>query len=433
MLRELGVFEKALLISNRHAPFNVVSVLQMEAAPAPETVRAALTRLQARHPLLRARIVNRGKRSFFEAISAELPFHVIQRSGDESWRQVAEQEMAFAHQAARGPLFRVIYLYGQEQGDLVFNFHHTIMDASSGVHLLDELLRWCAAEKTNLPALQPVEALEERFPPPYAGPWRGLATARYALAQMVDMIGYRWRNRVKRMPIVQPGGRTHTATLVLPEPLAASLAQTGRRAGLTLNSLLNAALLLATNRHLYEGKPVAMRTFTFVDMRPFTQPPTPAEHLGSYISMLGQTIDVRGDQEYWTLARNLHQKIYRSLKSGDKFSASLMSEGMLSMLTRYQIMRFGATALSYSGVVPLAKRYADIRVVGLHGFISAFDLGPELGSQARLFHEQIWWDFIYLDSDMDAQLAEKILAEIRSILENARDATRFLSEQAQPP
>lgn len=420
MLRELGIFEKALLITNQHAPFNIVSVLRMEAAPSPLVVKAALARVQERHPLLRARIVEQGKRSFFETLSTtELPFTVIERNGSEHWRGVAEQELAFGHRASRRPLYRVVYLYGDGCGDLVLNFHHAIIDATSGVNLLDELLRLCAGERPAPSALLPAEALEQRFPPPYRGPWRGFATLRYALVQMKDMLRYQWSNRNKRIPPVRPGGAGHTLTLILPEILVTALAQRGRKAGITLNSLMNAALLLATNRHLYKGKPVTMRTFTFADMRPFTLPPTPAEHLGSYISMLGQTIDVVGDQEFWTLAKTLHAKIYRSLKSGEKFSASLVSEMLLSLITRFQRMRFGATALNYSGVVPLARQYGAIKVVGLHGFVSGFDLGPELASQARLFNDQIWWDFIYLESDMDEELAGKIIAEVRAILEIA--------------
>jgi hypothetical protein len=42
-----------------------------------------------------------------------------------------------------------------------------------------------------------------------------------------------------------------------------------------------------------------------------------------------------------------------------------------------------------------------------------------MASQARLFNNQIWWDFIYLDTDMDAEMAGKIIAEVKAILEEA--------------
>lgn len=413
MIRRLGIFERAMLIANKHAPFNIVSVLRLENAPSPDIVNEALAMLQKRQPFLRTRIVGGRKHPFFEALSSpNLPFRVIERTSTDQWQGIAEQEMDFRYDHAAGPLFRATYLYKDGHGDLVLNVHHAIMDAASGMNLLDELLHLCTGDIVALPPLEPAPAMETRFPPKHR-------IGKYALTQMGDMARYLWQTRDKRRPPVKLGGQGHIATLILPEDLVDSLARRGRKKGITLNSLLNAALLLATNRHLYEGQPVAMRTFAFADMRPYTQPPTPPEPLANFISMLGYIVDISGEMDFWELAKNLHEKIYRSLKKGDKFSAALMSESLLKMFTKMKSMRFGATALNYSSHVPLKMQYGEIKLVGLHGFVSGYDLGPEIASQARLFNDQVWWDFIYLDSDMDVALAEKIIAEIKLILESA--------------
>jgi len=405
-----------MLISNAHAPFNIVSVLRLENAPLPSAVKGALEKLQQRQPFLRARIVNGG----FEALpSLGFPFTTIERTSPNQWREIAEQEMAFRYDHATGPLFHAIYIYFDGYGDLVLNVHHAIMDAASGTNLLDELLRLCAGEVTDLPALEPAPALEEHFPPLYQGLWRVFSLGGYALAQMSDLLRFLWRTRGKRTPPVRLGGRGHIATLILPENLVDSLSRQGRKDGVTLNSLLNAALVLATNRHLYGGQAVPMQTFVFADLRPYTEPPTGPEPLANYISMMRFTVDVSGDKDFLELARNLHTKIYRALKQGDKFNASLMSEPLMKMFIAMKSMRMGSTALNYSGLVPLKAQYGDIEVVGLHGFVSGYDLGPEVASQARLFNDQVWWDFIYLDTDMGAELARTIISEVKAILESA--------------
>jgi hypothetical protein len=416
MLRKLGVFERAMLITNQHAPFVVVIVLRLENAPSPDVVKDALEKLQKRQPFLRARIVDGG----FEALpSLEFPFTTIERASSDQWREVAEQEMAFRYDHITGPLFCASYIYKDGYGDLVLNVHHAIMDAASGVNLLDELLRLCSDETTDLSALEPAPALEKRFPPPYLGLRRVFNLGGYALAQMGDMVSFMWRTRGKRTPPVHLGGGGHIATLVLPEELVDSLSRQGRKQGVTLNSLMNAALMLATNRHLYGGQALPMQTFAFANLRPYTDPPTGAEQLANYISMMRFTVDVSGKMGFWNLARGLHTKIYRALKQGDKFSASLMSESLMKMFIAMKSMRMGSTALNYSGLVPLKTEYGNIKVVGLHGFVSGYDLGPEMASQARLFNDQVWWDFIYLDTDMDAELAGKIIGEVKSILERA--------------
>jgi len=420
MIRKLGIFERAMLISNQHAPFVIVSVLRMENAPSPEVVRSALEQLQKRQPFLRACIVN-GR---FEVLpSLGFPFTTIERTSPGQWRKIAEQEMAFRYDHATGPLFRATYIYGDGYGELVLNVHHAIMDAASGMNLLDEFLSFCAGEVENLPPLEAALAMEKVFPPAYQGLRRVFNLTGYALAQMSDMLRFMWRTRGKRTPSVHFGGRGHVATLVLPEELIDSLSRRGRKHGVTLNSLLNTALVLAVNRHLYDGQALPMQTFAFADLRPYTKPPTASEPLANYISMMRFTVDVFGGKDFWDLARGLHAKIYRALKQGDKFNASLMSESLLKMFTTMKSMRFGATALNYSGRVPLKTEYGDIRLVGLHGFVSGYDLGPEMASQARLFNDQVWWDYIYLDTDMDAELAGKIIDEIKAILDEACKST----------
>ncbi|MCP4140497.1 MAG: hypothetical protein GY755_09440 [Chloroflexi bacterium] len=416
-LRKLGIFERAMVIANEHAPFNIISVLRLEHAPSPEIVKEAIAKIQKRQPLLSARIV---EDTFFEALpTSKLPFHVIKRKSKEQWREIAEQEMAFRYDHRNEALFRAIYIYSEENSEIILNVHHAIMDAASGMNLLDELLQLISGEVSSLPRLQLAPVFEAQFPPSHRGLRRIFTMAGYMLRQMGDMASFAWKTRRKRTPPVRLGGKSYTATLVLPEKLVNSLSHQGRKNGITLNSLLNAAQLLAVNKYLYAGKRLPMQTFAFADLRPYTISPTGPEQLANYISMMRFTVDVSGESDIWCLAQELHAQIYRSLKFGDKFSAAVMSEMLLKTFTTLKAMRFGATALNYSGNVPLKRQYGDINLVGVHGFVSGYDLGPEISSQARLFNDEVWWDFIYLDSDMDADLAEKIIAEIKLILENA--------------
>ena len=420
MLRKLGVFERAMLIANKHAPFNIVSVLRLENAPSPDIVKSALDVLQKRQPFLRARIDDGGKVPFFEALSSpELPFRIIKRTHKEQWRDIAEQEMAFCYDHRSKPLFRAIYLHSGKNSELILNVHHAIMDAASGMNLLDELLQLISGEVVTLSPLQFAPLFEKQFPPSHRGIQRIFTMTGYTIRQMGDMARFAWRTRGKRTPPVRLGGRSYTTSLVLPKDLVNSLSYQGRKNGLTLNSILNAAQVQAVNRYLYAGKMLPMQTFAFADLRPYTIPPTGAEQLANYISMMRFTVEVSGKGDFWDLAHQLHAQIYKTLKFGDKFSAAMMSEVLLKTFTTMKSMRFGATALNYSGNVPLKREYGEIKLVGVHGFVSGYDLGPEISSQARLFNDEIWWDFIYLDTDMDADLAEKIVAEIKLILEKA--------------
>jgi hypothetical protein len=414
MTRNPGIFERALILSDQHSPFNVISVLRMDNPPGPESVRAALAMLQRRHPFL-SMALQPG--AFVPLPEPGFRFSVLERQNDSDWLELVEQEMNTRLHAST-ELWRGLYLFSDTQAEIILTFHHAIMDAASGMNLLDELLTYCAAP-TDLPPLELIPPVEARFPSGFKGARGLLPTLKYAAAQMADEMSYWLRVRGKRVPAVRPGGRGFAAILTLPEPLVDVLSRKGRQAGLTLNSLLNAALSLALNRHLYAGAPTPMRTFTFADLRHYTVPPTPAENLANYISMLRFTLDVSGQDNLWQVAQRLQVKIYPALKHGDKFIASAMSEGLMKTFLALKTTRMGAVGLNYSGAVTLKAAYGGIHLKGVHGFLSSYDIGPEVSAQARLFKDELCIDFMFREADMSRDLAGEIIGEVKAILEEA--------------
>jgi len=428
MKRELGTFERALMIADRHAPFHIVSVLRLQGAPSPQIVRNTLKVLQDHHPFLSARLLEEQGRYYFATlVEPGLPFHVLPRWNDAHWVDVAELEMGNRINTSTGPLFRCTYLYDSthERAEIILTLHPVIADAASTARLMHEFLKLCASfrdEKTvpvsgQIPAVSPVET---RFPSAYRGLRLSLRMLRYALAQLGDEISYRMQTRDKRIPPLHPKPtRGHILCIQLPEDLVDELSRRARLEKLTLNTVLNAAMLLAVNRELYAGQSVPMRTFSFANLRPYVKPPLSDQELVSYTSMLRYTVPVEGGIDFWQLARDLHAKIYSSLKSGDKFVASLLTEPLIKLVTSLKSFRVSATALNYNGVVPIEPSYGAMKVTGIHAFVSAYDLGPELSAQAQLFTDQLFWDFVYLDADMTRDEAIAITEEIRTILAHA--------------
>jgi hypothetical protein len=425
--RKLGTLERALLIADQHAPFHIVSVLRLENAPSPHILKQSLQILQNRHPFLRSRLLyEKGNYYFARLVNPALPFYFFPRWNADHWVYIAEVELGKRIDALSGPLFRCTYLYSEadERGDIIFSFFHPIVDASSVSQFLHELLTVCASfmdQKTvSLYELPPTPPAESHFPPAFRGLPLTLHQLRYALQQMIDELIYQMQTRGKRIPLLHNhSSQGHILSTQLPEDLTESLAKRARKEGMTLNSVLNAAMLLAVNRHLYAGQQVPMRTFSFASLRPYVQPPLGDEDLASYISLLRYTVLVSGGIEFWSLARSLHKKIYSSLKSGDKFVAATLAEPLMKMVTGSKSARMASTALNYSGVVPIQLVYGSIRVMGVHGLVSVYDLGPEFSAEAQIFNNQLFWDFMYLEADMSREEANAIVEEIKSILNSA--------------
>lgn len=441
MKRELGTLERALLIADQHAPFHLVSVLCLESGPPPNVIKQSLQILQNRHPFLKARLLHeKGNYYFARLVEPALPFYFLPRWNADHWTYIAEVELAKRIDTETGPLFRCTYLYSasDERADIIFSFYRPIVDASSVSQFLHELLVVCSSfmdEKTISPyQLSPAPPAESRFPPAFRGLPLTLNRLRYAFQRELEDVFYQLRTRRKRIPLIHHHGSPgHILSIQLPEDLTESLAQRARKENLTLNSVLNAAMLLAVNRHLYAGQQVFMRTFSFASLRPYVQPPLGDEDLACYVALLRYTVLVSGGGDFWSLARSLHKKIYSSLKSGDKFVAATLAEHLMIRLTHSQSSRMAATALDYSGVVPVQPVYGSVRVTGLHGFVSAYDLGPEFSAEAQIFNNQLFLDFTYLEADMSREEAKAIVEEIKSILKSAlKGDFAMLTDDSQP-
>jgi hypothetical protein len=322
-------------------------------------------------------------------------------------------------------MFRCTYLYNesQQRAEIILAISHSIADAASVSHLLHEFLTICASVADGKPVsaseLPPAPPLESRFPSAFLG-WRlSLRIVRYALTQIADEVSYRMKTIGKRTPpLHKRASHGHILPVQFPSDLVEPFAQRARMEGVTLNSGLNAALLLAVNRHLYKGAKLPMRTFSFADLRSYVDPPLHAENLGLYISMIRYTVQMDDSSGFWSLARDLHKKIYKSLKSGDKFVAATTVESLMKLVTGFKAYRMGSTALNYSGVIPVQTDYGKIKVNAVHGFVSPYAFGPEMASQAQIFNDTLFWDFAYLEEDMDQKKAEMIVEEARRIMES---------------
>ena len=421
--RSLAGLELAMRVTDDVAPFNVVMVLRVEGELPIATLRNALDELQRRHRLLRARILSEGKGHAFHFDSTgPIPLEVSERAGHERWITAAEDEFQVRFPLADGPLMRCRYLSDAQGGDLIVTLHHTIVDASSARHLLGELLDLCSGVT---PEPVPAQASEGAVSAPalYPKAFTGLGYARALLAfmrrSMADEMTFRWRSRgIRQAPIVAKG-RCCLLPVRFPAALTAKLIAASREQRVTLNSILGAAMLSAVQRRLYPSPLVPLRHIIFADLRDRLGTPLAATTLGCFLTMFRFTVTVPRDGDVWAIARDVQDSTALSARTGERYLAYSMSPGMMKMIFTLKAFRMGATALSYSGPIELPETCGSFRVTGLHAFATNMTLGPEYTALVRLFRGELWWDIMYMDSDMNDAAAREIAHDMQAILEAA--------------
>jgi hypothetical protein len=424
--RPLGSFETAQALTDAHTPFNVVAILRLRDGPDKSTIRQALDALQRRHPLLRAAFVSTIDGLRFVPCERPINLECTDRFDDSTWEGAAEAELGHRFDTEVGPLVRCQLISSRGDGpssEVILNFHHSIIDGASGTNAAGELLGACAlieeGEKPEigppLPLLPPSESL---FPTRHLGGRRRLRLAGFLMRQMADEISYRVRSIGTRRPPVHPSGLCRVLCCALEAEDTTALVRTCRRRRLSLNSALNAAMLLAVQRQLYEGKTTPMRHFNFANLRPLLKPPVTNEHIVGLHSMLRVTVVVRADSDLWSTADEVNRAVAGGARRGDFFSSAAMSATMMRIIIGQGKQRMGTTALAYAGPPKLPRTFGSTEVVGLEVFVSNLTLGPEFTAQARLVDGEIRWNIVYLDCDMDRTTAESVAEEMMSMLRN---------------
>jgi len=423
--RELGIMEKAAVLTNEASPFNAVIVLRVTNGPSEETLRKALDTLQRRFPLLRVHLRKEKNRYFFESRGTPaIPMRVVNRQKENDWQQVTEEELNRSTDCMTGPLMRLTYVTGpgrEKESEIVITFHHAIVDADSGTHLANELLILCSspASAGDSKTLEPIPPAENFFPPAYKGIRGKCNIFRFMMRQMGDEFLYKLRSRGSRQAPIHTAGTGKILPVKVAKETTDVLCKKARRKRITLNSLMESAILMAVHKHIYEGKKVPLRSFSMANLRPYLIPPLPGKHLGAYFAMMRFTLRMKKNPRFWDVAREINDIMHRSVKRGDKYAFNLLGAMMMKTLLKLKAFRMAATAVSYTGPVKLEKVYGETVVKNIHAFVSNFVLGPEYTAAVRLFNRQFYWDILYLDSDMGFAEAKVLADEIVKILETA--------------
>jgi hypothetical protein len=235
-----------------------------------------------------------------------------------------------------------------------------MIDGASAVNLVREILEaWDAGAAGRIlgepEVLELAPAVEDLFPPEYRGLRAKLGVARFFMRQIVDEIGYRWRARGTRKMPVHERSQCRVLNRVYGGDDLERLVRATRRHRVTLNSAINAAMLIVVQRRLYDGSAVPLRNFIMGVMRPYLDPPLTAQHLGSHFVMLRSTTDVGADQDFWELASRINRDYVAAAKRGDKHYSLLTVRKVMQMLLGQRKMRMSATALAYTGPIKLRE------------------------------------------------------------------------------
>lgn len=412
--------EQALYLTSSFAPMTVAAVTTLRRPPDIDMLRHALDVLQRRHPLLRSRIVADRPPSF--EVTDNVPaiaVRDIERTSARQWCDVVDDVLNRNVDTGTGPALEVSWLHDarNDEADLVFAFHHAIMDGASAARLYDQLFGLCSGslEEADLAPLPLPRPIDELLPARVRGRRRLGAMSRFMRSQMGSEVAYQRAIGRRAFPIAE-GGRCVPVMRTLTVDETNQLVSAARRRRLTVNSVVAAALVVATHRELFTDQNVPMRAIGFADLRSSLEPRPTADELGCYIAMMRHTVDVGRADDLWSIAANLQSKVRDSLAHDEHLLSAGVAKQLMTMILRLRRMRMSDTAVTYPGPLGVKAAYGDIEVTEMHGFITTNRLAPVSSALVHIFNGRLCWDFSFFDGDLDADQMQRIADRVRDEL-----------------
>jgi hypothetical protein len=165
MTRKMLFFERFMYIDGV-TPINCTLTARVRGVILAENLRTALHKVQAKHPLLRARIVEEEGEPLFvwDEKVPEIPVQVIERRSGEEWRDITAAQWNVPFEAQTGPLLRVIWIKSDEVSELMVVGHHCVCDGGSVITLLREILLVLDQPDTELVPYTSYSSLADLIP-----------------------------------------------------------------------------------------------------------------------------------------------------------------------------------------------------------------------------------------------------------------------------
>ena len=397
-----------------------------------EVACEALFWCQNRYPMLHARIHKTAKGGYAWQIERDfagsnsldvVPLAWLARADDSQAYRQADQELQ-TPLPDDGFLWRVTILSDGDNHDILITLDHSITDAISFVMLFDRFLKNCQliidGQSDRIPKeTEPFpDALENLVPTSENAQMLGSAP-------IGDHQPWVWQEYA---PIDKrkPGNIWFQAD----EADAQKLVRASKSAGVTVNSALGAAILLATADVIYgDGESRVVPFSSASSLRGFCDPPLGDEAFGYFITVLSTLESIGPERSFWDVAKsigtNLKQVQNEKERDGffpSTFDCNVLEESvpaMIDMLDQAKVFPVGI-GISNIGVVDVEPAYGPFVVQDLCWTTRISSASHIVWLYALFFHNKMSFCLGYASPLLRDETAKAIAKRIQFYISRGR-------------
>ena len=293
-------------------PLNVIKmIVRLQSPVNRSTLKRAVEKVCRKHPFLRSKIVLRddGTAYFTTDAAQEMRLKARQKTSDDDYVKVIEEEDQIPFEMDKGPLARIILLESETRPDIVVYAHHVICDGLSLVYLIRHLMEFLANPDRDVEVIEPIsysKQLLEAYPPSFLKRF------------MMRRINSKWAKRkvifgeddlLRLHKKVHPDKHVHVGFSMQD---TITLKDRCRAEGVTINSAIITAILTA-KRQIPELAKRGDEIGFAVNARD-RLPVDPSEACGFYATGVTLQPKFEESRSFWDNARAVHQHSQEKLQ-----------------------------------------------------------------------------------------------------------------------
>jgi len=365
MKRKMLFFERFMYIDGV-TPINCTLTARVRGRILADNLRTALNKVQAKHPLLRARVLQEEAEPYFvwDEKIPEIPIQIIERQSDNGWNEITVAQWNVPFETLTGPLLRLLWIRSDEVSELMLVGHHCICDGGSIITLLREILLVLDQPDTELVPYTSYSSLADLIPQDVLSDAKTIRRAKRK-ARIYKLFLTLW-------PVVKPvygAGDPYVLYWKSGVELLDKMNTRCTAEGSSLFAALCVAFLLAFRE--VKGKAFRNKMMCPVNIRRSIRA-VKSDMMFAFAPTIQLSLDRKAEANFWTHARAMKQSIADGIEGmqvyEDMMLGDLMRDSVPGIVKFLRSSRGGHDiAFSNVGRIKIESRYQTFALEALIG------------------------------------------------------------------
>ncbi|WP_083996806.1 condensation domain-containing protein [Chryseobacterium sp. BLS98] len=394
MIRRNLMMVERIMYVDPETPVNCVFTAKIKGNIPEENFKAALEKIQQKHPLLRTRIDNSSKKYpfFIEEKDIEpIPLRIVERKTDEDWLQESETEWFRLFKDEKKPLAQLVWIKGQDVSEILWVLPHCICDGTSLVTMMKELLALLDDPDLELQPYEVFSSVDDFLPLDFNMKKKKRKARFYLMMARLFFLMQR-KSKIRNL------GKNYAVHWKLNSDTTAQVTGKAKTHGVSVHALLCSSFMQAFQE--IQGKQAKGKVISPVDVRHFI-PEIRQDHVFAFAPTVELSLK-KGNTDVLDNARRIKKDLVEKIEKMEARELLWMGEQMHPVAERMVSMMKSSKGghditLSNMGRINIPSDYKHFKVETVFSPTVAF---PWLNSNtlvATMYNQQM--DFTLMSNE----------------------------------